>query len=185
MFDGGLGALVLQAPRLPHVSVVCIGLVHLVSRPFLACKNGRGKKLLGRCIREKGPFDRCAGDGERMFALVGWGETRVGVFFTEDAAAVLDGTQWHLGRLHAGVCSGQAIVGKRRCRCPERRKIHAAAGKRSLGFAVDVHENGARQIRRELAMDEDRSGLGRMPFGAQGRAKQKTVASMGIAYSPY
>lgn len=44
---------------------------------------------------EQGPFDRRAGDRERMFALVGWGETRVGVFFTEDAAAVLDGTQWH------------------------------------------------------------------------------------------
>lgn len=34
------------------------------------------------------------------------------------------------------------------------RKIHAAAGKRSLGFVVDVHEHGARQIRRELVMDE-------------------------------
>lgn len=95
MLDSGLGALVLQTPRLLHVSVVYIGLIHLLSGPFLTSKDRRGEKLPGRGIGEKSPFDRGASGRDRLFALVGWGQTRVGVFLPEDATAVLDRTEWH------------------------------------------------------------------------------------------
>lgn len=95
MIDSRLRTLVLQTPRLLHVSVVYIGLVQLFSCPFLTSKDRRGKELLGRGIGEKSPFDRGPSDRDRLFALVGWRQTRVGIFLPEDAAAILDRTEWH------------------------------------------------------------------------------------------
>lgn len=91
MFHGAWWALHAKLARGLHGCVVYINLVHLVYRSLLACKNWRRKEFLGRDSREWGPFDGRAGNREGMFAVVGGGQTRVGVLLAEDAAAILDG----------------------------------------------------------------------------------------------
>lgn len=83
-----VGALVFQVPRLLHVPAVFLGLIGLFSRSFLTCKDRRGKKLSGRRVGEESAFDRGSGDRARLFALVGWRQTRVGISLPKDPTAI-------------------------------------------------------------------------------------------------
>lgn len=93
MFQGGWRAFHAKLAWGLQRCVVYINLVHLVSRSLLASKNWRREKFLGRDSREKGPFDGGAGNREGLFGVVGGGQTRVGVLFTEDTTAILDGAE--------------------------------------------------------------------------------------------
>lgn len=93
MFQGGWRAFHAKLAWGLHRCIVHLNLVHLVSRSLLACKDWRREKFLGRDSCEKGPFDGSAGNREGLFGVVGGGKTRVGVLFTEDTAAILDGAE--------------------------------------------------------------------------------------------
>lgn len=97
MFQGGCWALHASL----HGCVVYIDLVHLVSRSLLACKNWRREEFLGRDRREKSPFGGRVGNRKGLFAVVGGGETRVGVLLAEDAAALFDRAELNCSRLHS------------------------------------------------------------------------------------
>lgn len=90
MFHGGWRAFHAKLARRMHGCVVYIDLIHLVSRSLLACKYWGWEEFLGRDIREKGPFDGRACNREGLFAVVGGGQTRVGILLAQNAAAILD-----------------------------------------------------------------------------------------------